>query len=338
LETLEKIKQDTANTMEWNNIKGQALMIRGKSFLYAVLIWSPAYDAATANTDMGVPIRLNTDLAETAVRPSVQQTYTQAIADLEASIPLLPNRGIHPVRASRAAAYGFLARTYLSMHNYPKAGLYADSSLQVNSSLLNYNSLATTPTYPIPQFNIEIDMYNSYSNIAFIPGYGRVDSLLYASYAANDCRKSLFFVANPDGTFSFRGSYTANSAGFAGIASDELYLTRAEAFARAGNTTAALTDLNKLLQARIKTAGFVPVTATGPGDALAKILIERRKELLNRSLRWMDLKRLNKEGANITIKRILNNITYTLLPNDRGYALPIPQYVIDISGMPQNPR
>jgi hypothetical protein len=335
---LEKIELNASNAVEYNSIKGQALMYRGKSLLAAVLIWSPAYDAATANTDMGIPIRLNTDLAETAVRPSVQQTYTQVIADLEASVPLLPDRGIHPIRPCKAAAYGFLSRTFLAMHLYPKAGLYADSSLQVNSTLLNYNTLSTTPIYPIPLFNAEVNFFNVFSTITVHQSYGRVDSLLYDSYATNDCRKTLFFLANIDGTYGYRGSYIANAGGFSGMATDEMYLTRAETFARTGNTASALTDLNKLLQARIKTGTFILVTATGPADALNKILLERRKQLLIRGIRWMDIKRLNKEGAGITIKRKINNIIYTLTPNSNGFSLPIPQYVIDNSGMPQNPK
>ncbi|MES2329676.1 MAG: RagB/SusD family nutrient uptake outer membrane protein [Bacteroidota bacterium] len=338
LETLQKIEKVASNEEEWNNIKGQALMIRGKSFLCAVLIWAPAYDSTSANSDMGIPLRLNTDLAETAVRPSVQQTYVQAISDLQASIPLLPKRGIHQIRACKAAAYGLLARTYLSMRNYPKSGLYADSSLQINATLLNYNTVSISPTFPIALFNTEINYYTTFSNTVFTNSYGRVDSLLYASYAANDCRKTLFFSANTDGSFGFRGSYTASAAGFGGVASDEVYLTRAEAFARAGMTNEALTDLNTLLQARIKTGTFTPVTASGSSDALAKILLERRKELLWRGLRWMDIKRLNKEGAGITLKRIVNNTVYTLAPNALGFALPIPEYVINLSGMPQNPR
>ncbi|SEM08104.1 hypothetical protein SAMN05216436_101351 [bacterium A37T11] len=56
-----------------------------------------------------------------------------------------------------------------------------------------------------------------------------------------------------------------------------------------------------------------------------------------RGLRWMDIKRLNKEGANITLTRNLNGQIYTLPPNDPRFALPIPEDVIDLSGMQQNP-
>lgn len=52
----------------------------------------------------------------------------------------------------------------------------------------------------------------------------------------------------------------------------------------------------------------------------------------------MDIKRLNKEGANITLTRTLNNSVYELLPNDLRSALPIPEDIISLSGMEQNRR
>jgi starch-binding outer membrane protein, SusD/RagB family len=52
----------------------------------------------------------------------------------------------------------------------------------------------------------------------------------------------------------------------------------------------------------------------------------------------MDIKRLNLEGAGITLKRILNGQVYLLPAGDNKFALPIPEYVIAISAMEQNPR
>ena len=125
---------------------------------------------------------------------------------------------------------------------------------------------------------------------------------------------------------------------FTGVAVDELYLIRAEAYARLNNTTAALIDLNTLLESRWKTGTFNPVTASDANEVLKKILLERRKELLFRDSRWSDIKRLNKLQAGITLKRILNNQTYVLTPGSPAFAIPIPQKVIDMTGMPQNPH
>ena len=77
---------------------------------------------------------------------------------------------------------------------------------------------------------------------------------------------------------------------------------------------------------------------TDAESALQVVLDERRKELVMRGLRWMDLKRLNAQGANIVVSRGFNGQTVSLLPNDPRYALPIPEDIIQLSGIPQNER
>ncbi|HEX2629037.1 MAG TPA: RagB/SusD family nutrient uptake outer membrane protein, partial [Chitinophagaceae bacterium] len=141
-----------------------------------------------------------------------------------------------------------------------------------------------------------------------------------------------------DNSLRFKGSYNEGSVNlFCGIATDELYLIRAECYARESNTNAAMQDLNALLAKRIKP--FVPLVAGSADEALTFILAERRKELPFRELRWSDLKRLNKEPARATtLTRNLNGQLYTLAPNDLRYTLLIPDEVIRITTLQQNPR
>lgn len=339
LETLEMIKKTTANEREWTNARGQALLIRARTFLEAVWQWAPAYDAATAATDLGIPLRLSSDFNQVSTRATVQQTYTEILAELREALDLLPLTSLHVMRPSKPAAYALLARTHLSMRQYEKAGLYADSCLQFRSTLLNYNTLNPAILNPFPQFNTEV-VYDTRNGtlgpLTFI--YAKIDTTLYASYATNDLRKTLFFTPNPDSSFYFRGSYEGDFSLFSGPTTAEMFLVRAEVRARQGATLAALNDLNTVLEKRWKTGTFTPFTAATPAEALELILSERRKELVMRLLRFIDIKRLNKEGANITQTRIMNNQTYTLLPNAPHYALPIPEEVITLSGIQQNPQ
>jgi hypothetical protein len=115
-----------------------------------------------------------------------------------------------------------------------------------------------------------------------------------------------------------------------------MYLVRAECEARKGLVASAMDDLNTLLIKRWKTGTFIPVTADNANEALQIILTERRKELIDRGLRWMDIKRLNKENANIVLVRKIEGQAYTLQPNANYYALPLPADVIKASGIPQN--
>jgi hypothetical protein len=119
---------------------------------------------------------------------------------------------------------------------------------------------------------------------------------------------------------------------------DEMYLVRAEAYARAGQVGPAMADLNKLLKSRWQNGSFVPFTAGDQQAALTLILAERRKELISRGTRWTDLRRLKDDPIfSVTPKRMLSGQAYTLLPSSPRYTLLIPASVINLSGMQQNP-
>ncbi|ARS35802.1 RagB/SusD family nutrient uptake outer membrane protein [Pontibacter actiniarum] len=339
LETLPLVPRTAANTAAWDNVKGQALFARGRSFLQIALLWSPSYDPATASTDLGIPLRRGTDFNAPSTRSSVQQTYDQILADLTEATALLPRTQVHPVRPSKPAAYALLARTHLALGNYAQVAAYADSALSLHPQLLDFNTLDTTAAYPVPPFNKEI-LFRSImpTPSALNPSRAKITPSLYAAYAPQDLRRTVFFRDNGDGTYSFRGSYEGSLNLFSGVATDEVYLMRAEAYARLGQVDKALADLNTLLATRWKAGTFEPYSATGKEEALNLVLQERRKELLMRGLRWLDLKRLNSEGAGITLTRTVNGQTYTLPPRDPRYALPLPEEIIELSGMPQNPR
>jgi len=107
--------------------------------------------------------------------------------------------------------------------------------------------------------------------------------------------------------------------------------------ARTGYLVEAQADLNTLLATRYKAGTFRPYQLTVTADVLDLILKERRKELIFRGLRWMDIKRLNLEGANIVQRRFLDGKEYRLEPNANRYALPLPDDIIRVTGMEQNP-
>lgn len=338
LETIANIEKTPENASAWNSIKGQALFKRSFAFWYIADIWSTPYDVATESTDLGIPLRLNANFQEQSIRSTVRQTYAQIINDLKTCLLLLPVNQIHTIRPAKSAAYAMLSRVYLSIRNYEEAKRYADSALMLNNNLMDYNVFNTNLNYTFTQNNPETIFFSLSGNSLTGVANARMDTTLYALYPASDCRKTLFFRSRPNGLFSFKGSYANSDGLFSGLAVDELYLTRAECNARAGNITDALTDLNTLLIKRFKTNQFVPVTAGNTADALSKILMERRKELIMRFIRWSDVKRMNKEDAGIILKRLVNGQYYILMPNSPRYALPIPEDVIAISGMPQNPR
>lgn len=337
LEGIAVVPQNSANAVEWRNVKGQAHFHRGKMFLLGLSIWGKAYRPASAATDLGIPLRLNVNFNEVSVRSSLATGYAQALSDLEAAAQLLPVVPLHVLRPSKPAAYGLLARAHLQMGNFEKAALYADSCLALKADLIDYNTLNANASYPVAAFNKEV-IHSSMMQLLTIinPSTARIDPTLYASYATNDLRKTVFFLRNSDGTYRFKGSYQGSANLFSGLATDEVYLTRAECRARLGQQALALEDLNLLLRNRYVTGTFVPYTLANTNDVLKLILDERRKELLMRNLRWADIKRLNVLGAGISLERTVDGQTYRLPANSPRFAMPLPEVVLELSGMPQN--
>lgn len=339
IQGLPGIPVSRSNLTVYNNVKGQAYFGRGKAFFNAATLWSKPYNANSAGTDLGVPIRLSTDFNDKSVRASIEGTYQQIISDLKIAANCLPVTPQSPERASRPAAFGMLARVYLAMMDYKNAGLYADSCLQLFNTLLDYNTLNGSAAYPFLKFNAEVIYDAQMVTLAPINNVrARIDTGLYRSYAPNDLRKALFFRVSASNTYVFRGSYEGGITLFDGLATDEILLISAECYAREGEITQAETALNKLLSKRYQTGTYLPVATDDNSILLKYILTERRKELVMRGNRWVDLKRLNAEGAGITLARNVNGGQYILSPNDPRYVLPIPDDIIALTGMPQNPR
>jgi hypothetical protein len=311
-------------------------------------LYTKPYDSTTAVSDLGVPIRLSPDVNINVGRGTVQQTYAQIIQDLQNAAQLLTVTSTVKSRPNKVATFAMLARVYLSIGNYTKAGLYADSCLQLYNTLLNYGTLsATSSTTPFVRFNAEVifSALTTSASPTLNPNIAKIDTSLYNSYATNDRRKAIFFNANSGanlGIYSYKGGYDgppSSNSMFMGLATDEVYLIRSECYARAGYTALAMADLNTLMSNRW-TGIFTPFVAVNADDALYQILTERRKELVFRALRWTDLRRLNKDSRFAkTLTRPMNTVAYTpLAPNDLRYAMLLPATVINTTGVQQNPR
>lgn len=341
LEVLDKL--DSASDPDrYNRVRGSALFFRAYAFFSLSQLFAPQYRPENADRVPGIPIRLKSDIGYSAGRGTVGQTFERILTDLEQASALLPEQATVKTRPSKAAAYAALARTHLCMQNYEEAATYASAALQIQDDLLDYNDLSLTAGIPFARFHDEIIFHaGTSSNSALNPARAYIDSTLYAQYHVHDLRKAIFFKANPDGSQSFKGRYDAqnNASSFAGLATDELWLIRAESYIRMGRIQEGLADLNHLLENRWEVGYFTPFSTTDAGEALSHVLNERRKELLYRNLRWSDLRRLNLEpGFAKTMVRVLNGIRYELPPNDLRYTLLIPQEVLLNSTLTQNPR
>jgi len=352
LETVAKLTKDGGtNSNILDGLRGAALFYRAFNHWQVAQLYAKPYSALSSSQDLGIPIRLNSDINDESDRGTLELTYNLIIQDLQEAANLLAPTSLVASRPSKVAAYAMLARVYQSMENYNLALNNASLALAINSQLINYNTLSTSSNTPFSaRFNKEVIFQAVTGTTPLLnPGtagnnVGKIDAALVSSYSSNDLRGKIFLKANSGsnvGTYRFTGNYepatTANF--FIGLAVDELYLIRAESYARSGNTEAALNDLNTLLATRWTTGTFVPMTAVNADAALSLIITERRKELLMRGLRWTDLRRLNKDiRFSKTLNRTILGITYSLLPNDSRYTLLIPTEVIRNSRISQNSR
>lgn len=358
LEAVEKIaKKGDTDVGILNNLRGSALFFRAYAFWNVAQLYAQPYSTATL-TSPGIALRLNSDMNEKTDRGTLQQTYEKIVSDLKEASGLLKTSSEKASRPNKAAAYAMLARVYLSMENYVDAGTNANAALEFNAQLMNYNDVNKSEETPFARFNPEVIFQSvimkpgdSFLN----PGYryrswAIIMPELINLYAVNDLRKQIFFKENisdedystPNGTFRFSGNYNQEgyqSSFFTGLALDEMYLIRAEAYARSGNLALAMKDLNDLLRTRWVADTYIDQSANSETEALQLILTERRKELLMRGLRWTDLRRLNTDSRfNKTLTRTINGQTYSLPPGDLRYVLLIPRDVIDFSKIVQNPR
>ncbi|PYF74105.1 RagB/SusD family nutrient uptake outer membrane protein [Pedobacter nutrimenti] len=345
LDQWDKLSEGLKNSSQGKYVKGWALFSRAFCFYNLVQTFSPAYDPATAGSDLGIPLKLSSNINDNQKRASVQETYNQILKDLSAAEELLagtPLQAKYRNQPSSVAVNALLSRIYLSMGNYPKAAEYAARSLELYNKLIDFNSLSQATDVPFDFPNDELLWFTGTSGDYYITSAisGIADPHVIDLYEQNDLRKFIFFRRENGQYFMNLIYHNYNQGGypFTGLAVDEQYLIAAESLARDGNLPEALNRLNALLIKRYVTGTYVPFISNDKSEVLAKILLERRKELVWRGLRWSDLKRLNKEGANITLTRNLGGQTYTLPPNDPRYVMPIPDDEIALSGIQQNSR
>lgn len=343
LDGLKIYKPNDHEKVEYNNIKGQALFIRGVSYLNMAMVWCPVYTVGIETNKWGLPLRTSSDFNIPVIRADLRRTFEFVKENLEQAAVLLPIHSQSKYRPSRAAAYAYLARLSLYIGDFNAALDYAEDCLDLYDKLIDYNTLDSKKNYPLPPIatNDEIIYYRTFTPQGRFSATGmRIVESIYESYEDDDLRKTLFFKENV-GYHTFRGNYSGSSSLFCGAAVDEMYLIRSECYARDNQLEKALNSLNTLLQSRWKKVDGVSlynsIGLRSKDELLQIILSERRKQLLVRTLRWYDIKRLNALGANISLTRNFDGITYVLPPNDPRFALPIPINVIEISKIEQNP-
>ncbi len=338
LEALEKYQGSDLETYE--TLLGSALFLRAYAYSQLVVQFAPPYQKNGGNeAQLGIVLKETADINEVITRSSLEETYDKIISDLLQAVDLLPVRNEPKTRPSKVAALGLLARVYLSTFQYELA---ADASMEALASYperLNWNDLNVNAPRPFTRFDSETVFYSVLASLTFpISNEVVVDSVLLDQYEVNDLRLPSFFDTRPGGQSVYTGKISGDTRNFGGISVGELYLNAMEGLARTGQNEQALQLLNEFLSFRYESSSWNPIDQLDSQELIARILKERRKELIGRGIRWSDLRRLNQEESPVTLKRIVKGQTYELLPNSLRYTFPIPVDEINQSGIAQNPR
>lgn len=341
---------DGSDEQQKLSIRAEALISRALEYLYLVNGYAKYYDVRTAESDPGVPLILDEDISKkNLVRASVKDVYAQIQSDLQTALPNLPMQAKgNAFRASKAAGYGVLAKMYLYMGNYAEALKAANAVLEMNNSLLDLKKYAVVKAQSsIGRTNVPQDIDNPENiYIKFAPYVYGLSSKVFGSdelislFSEDDMRLQVYFTKNfrniPTDKYVWAPYLRANLA----VSSPEIYLIAAECEAREGSVERAMSLINKLRDNRIK--NNTPLVAIDRSDALQKVLEERRRELaMSGMVRYIDLKRLNKESQFAkTVTHVIGEGTFSLEPNSPLYVLPIPAKVMRFNknSMQQNER
>jgi hypothetical protein len=323
---------------ERDDLLGQAYFLRAVNYHNLVKLWG------------GVPLRLTTpgsiDEAANIDRATEEATYAQIIEDLDQALALLVTDD-DPSIATRGGAWAIKSRVALYMEDWAGVVEAADSVETYGYALApEFDDLfvaegqTTEDIFKIPFTPEEAHFLGWYYRAKTYGGRYELAptcALVNAFDSSVDCGQTNFMAGwspNDDrAAFSINVNTSSNEP-FAnkyltGIGDEDLHvirlaeviLNRAEAYARLGQLSAAVDDLN---QTRVR-AGLAPLVlgvtvANNMQAVLDAIWQERRLELAFEGFRWPDLVRTGRAVAVLGITDRPHQVLY-----------PIPQAELDVA-------
>jgi hypothetical protein len=312
--------------------------------------WAHTADAS----HLGVPYRTDpvntTDALNKGVqqgRNTVRDCYTRLIEDLNFAEQNLPERrgtaagGLNITRATQGAAIALKTRIYQHQNNWAAVITEAEKLTSKNLYRLTAtpdgpfrnNANNTESIFAIENSNADNPQVNgSLSNMYTInPGRAliAVSPILWNApfWDSTDLRRTQLYTNNGRSFHTTKYPKVATQDDYNQIIRyAEVLLNVAEAYARQGNTAAALAALNQVRNRAVTTAAR-QYTAANFADANAlirAILNERRIEFAGEGRRWADIHRLARDPqfstGGIPAKVRFANTTFASWGFGRGYS------------------
>ena len=346
---INKIDEATDGTeAQKKSLKAEALLGRGFCYLYLVNFYGKVFNQSTAASDLAVPFVTSHDLNDpTPPRKSVKEIYEHIINDITAAIPDLPaDNSKNRFRGSVAAGYGVLARTYLYMGDYVKAGENAQKALTAGAiTIMDFTTM--TDARQIGDLTLRPDVF--YARVSRAYNQEKIPTISFLkTFDIADLRLKFYYNNLGNYTFPTRGLVKYRSAGVQGGTATiswgptvaEMELILAESAARGNDLLLALNHLDVLRKKRFPANAYQKYSSDNGEEVLQKIMQERSFEFPYNGMRWIDMRRLNADGKMQEVTRLdkSNIVIATLSPGSPRYTLQIPiQAILFNPGWPQNP-
>jgi hypothetical protein len=313
------IESKSELTEDEKQLLGENYFLRAFSMFNLARFYSKPYLLSNPEEDLGIILRLSTSEPGDKERATIAETYETILSDLEKAENLM-NEPRGKEFASIEAAQALLSRVHLYMGHYDEVIEY--STKVINSGRFALETSNSFPTY----FPNAISREETIWLVAFTESdnrgkFGSIASMLYSDgnsgwgeeYASKSYRDLLSEnmedvrwsyidtlydedgnVAKKNGIEVYYITKFSYQDGDPNLSSpvmfrlSEMYLNRAEAYAKKGENTKALTDINQIIENRGLENDLFDSVPSGK-TILDVTLEERRRELAFEGHRFFDV-------------------------------------------------
>lgn len=346
---LEEVPGSTQATQdEKNEVMAYAHAIRAFILFHIVNYYADAYTPDKAATTPGVPLIYSGALGAPWHQGTVKEVYDQILADFNKAIELgVPEESMTVIHPSRAAVEAGLARVYLSMRDYDAALSHAEAALSRNDRLFDwlgyYNEYESRIKNPDDYTKITSPMaHTSVENYWFCSGNGNpnypsgdmdISEERAAKFEEGDMKFLVRWKKYQSSTDTYYRGMLTGYYNFAGIATPEVYMIKAECQARKGQLSEAMKTLDILRASRIHPSVYQPSSASSEAQAIELIRRTKDNEMMNTLIPFVDHKRYNAEGTYArTLTKEFDGKTYTLSPTSHLWTMVFPANAINRPG------
>ena len=329
---LSKLKDISDLPEEVERLQGECRFLRAFYYFFLVNTYAKPYVKESASTDLGVPLKTTEYIEDIYFkRNTIEETYSLIRTDLEAAARLLKGKKHQSVfQANYNTVQALLSRVYLYLGEYEAALQAADSVLQGDYTLLDYNDFPQVEASPANMYGmydiVPVSVLDpSFTETIFTQGKGAFAGNKYAYGIANgsdlsqvnrykasedlvqtydkeliggtDLRPIFFMYIHRLDPTNKRYIQKQTGASLTTASSEfllrlpEILLDKAEALAMLDRGEEAMAVLEKLRVKRVVAAEYEPLDMRSGEKLVELIRDERRRELCGEGQRWFDLRR-----------------------------------------------